>query len=112
MTNQTLVFDEVQIGIGLRPLAQHGYIVVGEGMLMLLGNRQESIDQAPLGAIVAAPVRFRRGQVVCLTMNGTKYNVSPGWGRYVGTRPPMGAGREVKKAAQHLLSLFKTSRAP
>lgn len=111
MQSQTVVFDEVQIGIGLRPLAQHGYIIIEQGVLTLLGTNQQLIDRAALSTIVAAKTRIPLSHAVFLTMNGTKYSVTPGWGNHVGKRPPLGAGKETKRTAQYLLSFFEHNRA-
>ncbi|XVQ15047.1 hypothetical protein ACQP1W_21705 [Spirillospora sp. CA-255316] len=104
-----LIFDQVQIGKGLRPLAQHGYIVIEHGMLSLLGTNQQPIDSAPLNAIEAAPVRFTRGQTIALTMNGTKYNVAPGWGAHAGQLVLPGSTKQVKSAAEYILKLVQAS---
>ncbi|UCM89499.1 hypothetical protein [Streptomyces marincola] len=98
------VFDEVQIGKGLRPVAQHGFVVVDRGTLTLLGSDRQPIDSAPLGQISGNLVRFTRGKTVALTVNGTKYLVSPGWG----ARPFLvlpGTTEHVNTAAQALLKL-------
>ncbi|UED85612.1 hypothetical protein [Streptomyces profundus] len=99
------VFDEVQIGRGLRPLAQHGFVIVDRGVLTLLGSDRRLIDSAPLATITGRPVRMTRGQTVSLTVNGTRYNVSPGWG----ARPTLvlpGDMTHVRTAAQALLHLI------
>ncbi|WP_062210507.1 hypothetical protein [Streptomyces sp. NBRC 109706] len=98
------VFDQVQIGRGLRPLAQHGFVVVDRGTLTLLGSDRRRIDSAPLATVTGRPVRMTRGQTVALTVNGTRYNVSPGWG----ARPRLvlpGDTAHVRTAAQALLHL-------
>ncbi|MFD0856964.1 hypothetical protein ACFQ07_32335 [Actinomadura adrarensis] len=105
--NGRLIFDQVQIGKGLRPIAQHGYIVIERGVLTLLGTDQRPIDSAPMNAIQAAPVRFTRGQTVALTMNGTKYNVAPGWGGHAGQLVLPGDTRQVKSAAEYILKLVQ-----
>ncbi|MGK5531642.1 hypothetical protein [Streptomyces sp. URMC 129] len=102
------VFDQVQIGKGLRPLAQHGYVVVDAGTLTLLGSDRQVIAGAPLAEITAKPVRLTGGKTLAVTVNGTKYTVSPGWGRHVGF-PIAGTTGDVKTAAQALLHLIETA---
>jgi hypothetical protein len=76
------VFDETQIGKGLKPLAQHGYVVIDHGTLTLLGSQEQPIASAPLPQISAKKSSMSLGQAVSVSMNGEHYNVSPGWGRY------------------------------
>ncbi|WP_326598414.1 hypothetical protein [Streptomyces sp. NBC_01803] len=102
------VFDQVQIGKGVRPLAQHGFVVIDGGVLTLLGSDRQLIDSAPLTDITAAPIRFTRGKTLAVTVNGTKYSVSPGWGRHVGF-PIAGTTGDVKTAAQALLRLIESA---
>ncbi|MDT0446886.1 hypothetical protein [Streptomyces johnsoniae] len=98
------VFDQVQIGKGLKPVAQHGYVIVDKGTLTLLGSDQQPIDSSPLPQVAGNLVRFTRGKTVALTVNGTKYNVSPGWGaRGIFVLP--GDSEHVKTAAEALLKL-------
>ena len=99
MSGEPVVFDQVQIGKGARPLAQHGFVVIEQGVLSLLGTNRQPIDGAPLTAITAAPIRFTRGKSISLTMNGTKYNVSPGWGAHAGRIVLPGDTKNVKTAA-------------
>jgi hypothetical protein len=101
------VFDQVQIGKGLKPLAQHGHVVIDRGELTLLGSDQQTIASAPLSSVTAGKVRFIRGQTLSLTMSGEKYNVSPGWGDRVGTFVLPGDGKPVKNAAEMLLKLIE-----
>ncbi|MDT0269539.1 hypothetical protein RM844_24970 [Streptomyces sp. DSM 44915] len=99
------VFEQVQIGKGLKPLAQHGFVLVGQGTLTLLGSDRQHIDAGPLAQVSAKPVRFTRGQTLSLTVNGNKYNVSPGWGsRGVFVLP--GDTEHVKSAAEALRRLI------
>ena len=101
------VFDQTQIGKGLKPLAQHGYVVIGQGTLSLLGSDQQTIASAPLSSVSAHKVRMTRGQTLSLTMGGEKFNVSPGWGRYSGTFVLPGQTKPVKSAAEMLLTLIE-----
>ncbi|MGH7867794.1 MAG: hypothetical protein ACREP9_09250 [Candidatus Dormibacteraceae bacterium] len=80
MDNHDIVFDEVQIGRGIRPVAQHGFVVISPKTISLLGSSRQPIDSAPISEITAGIVRFTRGQTVAVTMNAKKYNLSPGWG--------------------------------
>jgi|SRR5690625_2707407 len=99
-----IVFDEVQIGKGVKPLAQHGFAIVSEGTLTLQGSDRTEIDSAPLREVSAKPVRMTRGKTLSVQMNDTKYMVSPGWGEHVGT---VNVGdREIKSAAKHLKTLI------
>ena len=101
------VFDQVQIGKGLRPVAQHGYVTVDKGVLALLGSDRQLIDSAPVSQVSASTVRFTRGKTLALVVNGTKYNVSPGWGaRGIGFVLPGQMGH-VKTAAEALLKLIE-----
>lgn len=108
MDNEQVVFDEVQIGCGLRPLAQHGFVVVTPQTISLLGSERQAIESAPISVVTANMVRFTRGQSVAVTMNGTKYNVSPGWGSRPGPFVLPGEAKEVKTAAAYLLHLIES----
>jgi hypothetical protein len=76
------VFDEVQIGRGLRPLAQHGFLTVGAGELTLLGGERQVIARAPVAEVTAWPIRVSFGTAVGLDIGGTTYNAAPGRGSY------------------------------
>lgn len=112
MSEPEYVFDQVQIGKGLRPLAQHGTITVDNGTLSLIDSNGQVIDSAPTAAVSGSMVRFTRGQTVSLTLNGTKYNASPGWGNHVGTEVQPGATKGVKTAAALLLHLVEQAAGP
>jgi hypothetical protein len=105
-----IVFDEVQIGRGLRPLAQRGFVTIDldreEGVLTLLDSDRQPIDSAPVAKIQASKRGITGGMTVSLTLNGTKYSVSPGWGAH---RPPPipGLGNPVKDAANTLVRLIE-----
>lgn len=77
-----IVFTESQIARGIRPLAQHGSVVVGaDRTLSLYGTGGDLIASAPL-----SQVRAKRGiwpwrNMVFLTMAGQRLNCTPGWGR-------------------------------
>ncbi|RBM22084.1 hypothetical protein [Streptomyces sp. PT12] len=100
------VFEQVQIGKGLRPLAQHGFIVIdNQGVLSLLGTERQPIDSSPLAQITASKIRFTGGKTVSLTLgNGNKYNVAPGWGARGAFE--LGDVGHVKTAAEALLTLI------
>jgi hypothetical protein len=76
-----ITFDEGQIGKGLKPLAQHGSIVVGQdGTITLLGTKGDVIDTAPLPSTTAKQLLIAGGQSVSLVLDGRQYNMTPGWG--------------------------------
>ncbi|RKN10058.1 hypothetical protein [Streptomyces radicis] len=104
------VFEQVQIGKGLRPLAQHGFIVIDDqGVLSLLGTERQPIDSSPLARIAASKIRFTGGKSVSLTLgNGNKYNVSPGWGARGAFVLPGDTG-QVRTAAEALIKLIAAS---
>jgi hypothetical protein len=108
---QRYSFDQVQIGKGLRPLAQHGFIEIDNGTLSLLGSDRQLIDSAPLVSIEAKKVAFTSGRTISLTLNGTKYNASPGWGNHLGTvATPLRTG-DVKSAAQLVLAVIEAAKS-
>ena len=103
--NGNIVFDEVQIARGLRPVTQHGSVVITPETISLLGTDRQPIDSAPISAVTASMARFSRGQAVAVTINATRYNLSPGWG----ARPAFvlpGDAKDVKTAAARLLHLI------
>jgi hypothetical protein len=102
-----IVFDEVQIGKGLRPLAQHGFVTIEQGVLTLLNSDQQPIDTAPLANVRGSKRGITGGTVVSLTLNGTKYNVSPGWGANRQALPIPGLGNPVKDSADALMQLIE-----
>jgi hypothetical protein len=101
-----VVFDEVQIGKGLRPLAQHGFVSIEDGVIALLDSQRQPIDSAPVAKVRASKRWITGGTTVALTLNGTKYNISPGWGA---RRPPPipGVSNPVKDAADALMRLIE-----
>ncbi|AWB91882.1 hypothetical protein [Aeromicrobium chenweiae] len=100
-----ITFDECQIGKGLKPLAQHGSIVVGQdGTITLLGTKGDVIDTAPLSSTTAKQMLVTGGQSVSLVLDGRKYNVTPGWG--VKGRARMGALSGIK-APKALVKLVR-----
>ncbi|MDT0306912.1 hypothetical protein RM780_08035 [Streptomyces sp. DSM 44917] len=77
-----VIFDEVQIGKGLRPLAQHGFVTLDRGVLSLLGSDRQVIASAPVSEVTAWPVRASLSTAVGLEIGGTTYNAAPGRGSY------------------------------
>ena len=74
-------FDQCQIGKGLKPLAQHGSVVVGkDGTITLRGTKGDVIDTAQLADTTAKLILITGGQSVSLKLGDRKYNVAPGWG--------------------------------
>ncbi|MDT0341828.1 hypothetical protein [Streptomyces litchfieldiae] len=104
------VFDEVHIGKGIRPVARHGFVTVADGVLRLLGSDRHVIDSAPLADVRAARVRFSGGKTLTMTINGTRYNVSPKWGERPGLvlRPGPGEPARAERATGELLRLVET----
>ncbi len=98
------VFDQVQIGRGMRPLAQHGFITIDRGVLSLLGSDQRVIASAPIPEIAWKRTALTRGKNLSLVINGTKYFVSPGWGNHVGDLVMPGQTKDVQ-AAIHALQV-------
>jgi hypothetical protein len=94
-----VVFEQCQIGKGLKPLAQHGSIVISKaGMITLVGTSGDVIDTAPLRESTAKRIWITGGQTVSLTLAGRKYNATPGWGNRA--RQAMGSftGMKAPKA--------------
>ncbi len=106
MQGGEIVFDEVQIGRGLRPIAQHGFVVVTPETITLLGSDRQQIDSAPTSAVTAKKVPFTHGKTVTIMVNGTKYNVSPGWGARPGPWVFPGETKDVKTAGGALVHLI------
>jgi hypothetical protein len=104
-TRVTHVFDEVHISRGARPVAQHGHVIVDDGVLTLLGTRGALIERAPMHRVRAARVRFSGGKTLALHIDGTRYNVSPGWGDRAGRLFRPGRPGEVERAVDLLLAL-------
>lgn len=97
-------FDEVQIGKGVRPMAQHGQLRVETGTLTMRNSRGRLITEAPLSEVSGHRVRFTGGRTVALRIAGHRYHVSPGWGDRgdLLTRRPERVARE----ADELLDLI------
>ncbi|UED87312.1 hypothetical protein [Streptomyces profundus] len=100
-------FDEVQIGKGVRPVAQHGQVTVADGTLTLLGSNGRLIGRAPVAEVSAVRVRFTGGRTVRLRLHGTRYHVSPGWGDKAGGLLRPGRPQRVARDAAALLDLIE-----
>ncbi|MEV1008747.1 hypothetical protein [Streptomyces sp. NPDC049881] len=101
------VFDEVQIGKGIRPVAQHGYVTVEDGVLNLLGSDRHLIASAPMSKVEAGKARFSGGMTVAMKVDGSRYNVSPGYGDRAGKLVRPGRPELVEHAAEELLDLIE-----
>jgi hypothetical protein len=104
---KTRIFDEVHIGRGVRPVAQHGYVTVEDGMITLLGSDRHLIESAPLSRVSATEARFTDGRTLHMRVNGTRYNVSPRWGDRAGRLLRPGRPEDVRREAEELLELIE-----
>lgn len=88
------VGPEVQIGsgrLGIKPLAQHGTIIINDNTLWLLGSQDQLIAQAPLALCTATKGPwFTFGQVAWLTVSGVRYSVAVGHGKTLGRKARKG----------------------
>lgn len=109
-----IVFDECQIGGGfltVRPLAQHGFVVVTPGALTLLGSDEQLIDTAPIGEVKARKLWITMRRVILMKLNGTRYSVQPAQGRYLPTTPPPGWGWRIQREGDRLMRLIQDAPA-
>jgi hypothetical protein len=84
-SNNDLVFDESQIGKGLKPLAQHGKVVISaDGIVSLIDSNGGLIDSAHASDVTAKRAWYTWNQTVMLTLQDRKYNTTPGWGNRPG----------------------------
>jgi len=77
------VGEEVQIGSGpggMKPLAQHGKIVIAQGTFALYGTNGDLIDSAPLAGVELKKSKLTMGQGVWAHLNDNKYFLSVGHG--------------------------------
>ena len=77
------VGEEVQIGSGfggMKPLAQHGRIIIQQGMFTLYGTQGDVIDSAPLSGVELKKSVATMGQGIWAHLNGKKYFLSVGHG--------------------------------
>ncbi|HSW75071.1 MAG TPA: hypothetical protein VLG16_04355 [Candidatus Saccharimonadales bacterium] len=85
---------EVQIGagrFGMKPLAQHGTIIIDGGNLWLLGSQDQVIAQAPLAmCTVTKGPWLTMGQMAWLTIQGARYSVAVGHGKTLGRKARKG----------------------
>ena len=75
--------DEVQIGGGfggMKPLAQHGTVIIDDGVLTLLGTQGQIIASGPLDKVEVKRIPLTGGQSVSVIIDGAKYTVSIGYG--------------------------------
>jgi len=87
--NSQQVYDyvgpEVQIGagrFGIKPLAQHGAIIINAGQLRMLGSQDQVIAEAPLALCAATKGPwFTFGQMAWLTIQGVRYSIAVGHGK-------------------------------
>ncbi len=88
------VGPEVQIGagrLGVKPLAQHGTIIINAGQLWLLGSQEQVIAQAPLAeCTVTKGPWFTFGQLAWLTVRGERYSIAVGHGKTLGHKARKG----------------------
>lgn len=108
--SESIEFTEVQIGIGVRPLAQHGFVLVEDGTLTLLGTQRQVIDSAPLALVTASKIPFTMGRTLKVTVNGTKYSVTPSWGKYLGLPTAGLLAADGRSASKLLLQLIETGK--
>jgi hypothetical protein len=103
------VFDEVHIGKGVRPVAQHGWVTVTDGVLHLLGTDRHVIASAPVERVRASKVRFSGGKTLAMKIDGTRYNVSPKWGERTGPimRPGPADPQRAARATDELLRVIE-----
>lgn len=79
--------SEVQIGTGfggMKPVAQHGSLVIIDGALTLYDSKGEVIEGAPLRNITVKRLWYTMGATAMLTMNGHRYSVAVGHGEFLG----------------------------
>jgi hypothetical protein len=67
------VAGNVQIGRGLKPLAQHGQVRIETGQLVLVDSHGTVIDQAPVSMVAAKAPWYTMRNGVWVTVNGTRY---------------------------------------
>lgn len=109
--SEQIVFDEVQIGRRMWPLAQHGFIVVTPTTLSLLGSDEQLIDSAPTAEVTADKVLLTFNLGISMKVNGTTYWVTPGYGYYMPATPPPWA-RDIRQAGDRLVRLVQAARNP
>lgn len=105
-----IVFDECQIGGGflaMRPLAQHGFVVVTPGMLTLLGSDEQLIDSAPIAEVRARKMWITFRRTILMRLSATRYSVTPKMGLFVPVTPPPGMGGIMQQAGNRLMRLIE-----
>lgn len=107
------VGPEVQIGsgrFGIKPLAQHGAIIINDGHLRLLGSQDQVIAEAPLAlCTVTKGPWFTFGQVAWLTVQGVRYSVAVGHGKTLHKKARKGVFI-TRKYTQDFLAAFQQLR--
>lgn len=99
-------FGAVRIATGRTMLAQQGLILVHGDVLTLLGDRRETIVDAPLSETGVRRVVFAGGRTLMLVLSGRPYRVSPGWGGHLaGPKAPQVAA-DSKAATAILLQVI------
>lgn len=81
------VGHEVQIGTGfggMKPVAQHGSVVMIDGAMTLYDSNGAVIESAPLQQITVKKLWYTMGATAMVTMNGHKYSVAVGHGEFLG----------------------------
>jgi len=113
---------EVQIGagrFGVKPLAQHGTIIIDGGNLWLLDSQNQVIAQAPLAMCSVTKGPWPTiGQMAWLTIQGVRYSVAVGHGKTLGHKARKGVfitrryTKDFLAAFQRLRGLAPTSTPP
>jgi hypothetical protein len=67
------VAGDVQIGRGLKPLAQHGQVRIEGGQLILVDSHGAVIDRAPVSMVAAKAPWYTMRNGAWVTVNGTRY---------------------------------------
>lgn len=96
--------DETQIGRGMRPLAQHGTLLVVDDQIVLQGTKGDTIARAPVTEARVRVPWYAFGKNVHITMHGTRYVVAPQWGHFVGKKVLPGQTRIVNEEVKRFLA--------
>jgi hypothetical protein len=81
------VGHEVQIGTGfggMKPVAQHGSLLMADGTLTLYDSNGGVIESAPLQQVTVKKLWFTMGATAMVTMSGHRYSVAIGHGQFLG----------------------------
>jgi hypothetical protein len=77
------VGEHVQIGsgkAGMKPLAQNGRVVIGDGTLQLFDSQQNLIDEGPLDAVTVARGKGLAAGITWVTIGEKRYSLAIGAG--------------------------------